>query len=124
MPKPHPTGTVTFFFTDIEGSTILAQDYPDTWESLREHHNNILRNAIEFHNGYVFRIIGDAFCAAFHTAADAVRAALRSQRELYAKPWEGPPIRVRMGIHTGQAEIHTAKTDPAPQYRQSESSDG
>jgi predicted ATPase/class 3 adenylate cyclase len=105
MNKFFPTGTVSFLFTDIEGSTKLAQEYPETWESLREEHNTILRSAIESQQGYVFRIIGDAFCAAFHTVGEALQAALQSQRGLRAKAWEGPPIRVRMGIHTGQAEI-------------------
>ncbi len=69
-----PSGTVTFLFTDIEGSTKLAQQHRDQWEILRNRHHTILRNAIELHNGYVFQIIGDAFCAAFHTAGDALRA--------------------------------------------------
>jgi predicted ATPase/class 3 adenylate cyclase len=105
MNNSLPTGTVTFLFTDIEGSTKLAQEYPETWESLREQHNTILRRPIEAQQGYVFRIIGDAFCAAFHTVGDALHAALQAQRGLQAKAWEGPPIRVRMGIHTGQAEV-------------------
>jgi predicted ATPase/class 3 adenylate cyclase len=100
-----PTGTVSFLFTDIEGSTKLAQEHPDTWESLRKQHDTILRDAIELHNGYVFRIIGDAFCAAFHNAGDALRAALKAQFGLNAKTWVGPAIKVRMGIHTGKAEI-------------------
>ena len=105
MNKSLPTGTVTFLFTDIEGSTKLAQGYPDTWETLRKHHDIILRNAIESQNGFVFRIVGDAFCAAFPTAGDALQAALIAQTDLNAKNWEGPPIKVRMGIHTGQADI-------------------
>lgn len=105
MNKSLPTGTVTFLFTDIEGSTKLAQGYPDTWETLRKHHDIILRNAIESRNGFVFRIVGDAFCAAFPTAGDALQAALKAQIDLNAKNWEGPPIKVRMGIHTGQADI-------------------
>jgi predicted ATPase/class 3 adenylate cyclase len=100
-----PTGTVTFLFTDIEGSTKLAQEYADAWEILRRHHNQILRASIEAQNGYVFRIVGDAFCAAFHAAGDALRAALKSQIDLNEKPWEGPQIKVRMGIHTGRADI-------------------
>ena len=66
-----PTGTVTFLFTDIEGSTKLAQQHRDSWETLRERHHAILLSAIETHNGYVFQIIGDAFCAAFHMAGEA-----------------------------------------------------
>ena len=74
-----PTGTVTFLFTDIEGSTRLAQEHPNTWEALRARHHDILRSAIEAHNGYVFQIIGDAFCVAFHTAGAALRAAAKAQ---------------------------------------------
>jgi predicted ATPase/class 3 adenylate cyclase len=100
-----PTGTVTFLFTDIEGSTKLAQEYVDTWESLRKRHDAILRNAIESQNGYVFRTVGDAFCAAFRTAGDALRAAFTSQLKLNAEISQGLRIKVRMGIHTGEAEI-------------------
>jgi predicted ATPase/class 3 adenylate cyclase len=100
-----PTGTVTFLFTDIEGSTKLAQEHPDTWESLRKRHHAILKSAIESHNGYVFQIIGDAFCAAFHTAGDALRAAVKSQIDLHAENWGDAIIKVRIGIHTGKAEI-------------------
>src|SRR3989304_968421 len=100
-----PTGTVTFLFTDIEGSTKLAREHPDTWESMRERHHVILQSAIESHNGYVFQIIGDAFCAAFHTAGDALRAAAKSQNDLHIENWGDAPVKVRMGIHTGKAEI-------------------
>ncbi|NJC99004.1 MAG: hypothetical protein C3F07_04270 [Anaerolineales bacterium] len=100
-----PTGTVTFLFTDIEGSTKLAQQHPDKWESLRARHHTILNSAIESNNGYVFQIIGDAFCASFHTAGDAVRAATKGQTDLYQRDWADAPIRVRMGIHTGKAEL-------------------
>ena len=100
-----PTGTVTFLFTDIEGSTKLAQKYPDRWESLRECHHAILKSAIESHNGHVFQIIGDEFCVAFHTAGDALRAAIKSQINLHNENWGDTPIKVRMGIHTGKAEM-------------------
>ena len=100
-----PSGTVTFLFTDIEASTKLALHHRDQWETLRARHHAILRSAIEAHNGYVFQIIGDAFCAAFHTAGDALQAAAKSQMELHAEYWGDAPIKVRMGIHTGKAEI-------------------
>ena len=100
-----PTGTVTFLFTDIEGSTKLAQQYPIQWEALRERHHAILKYAIESHNGYVFQVIGDAFCATFHTARDGLQAALEAQRKLQMEPWGETPIRVRMGLHTGSAEL-------------------
>jgi class 3 adenylate cyclase len=79
-----PTGTVTFLFTDIEGSTRLAQQSRDAWEALRACHHAILRAAIEAQDGYVFQIIGDAFCAAFSTAEDAIRAAIKAQIDLNA----------------------------------------
>jgi predicted ATPase/class 3 adenylate cyclase len=99
-----PSGTVTFLFTDIEGSTTLAQKYPDKWESLRERHNDILKSAIESHRGYVFQIIGDAFCASFHTTGDAIRAAAQAQIDLFNEKWGEDPIKVRMGINTGTAQ--------------------
>ena len=58
-----PSGTVTFLFTEIEGSTKLAREHPATWESSRARHHQILREAIEANHGFVFQIIGDAFCA-------------------------------------------------------------
>lgn len=101
----YPTGTVTFLFTDIEGSTKLAREHPEAWEVLRARHHALLRAAIEAHRGYVFEIVGDAFCAAFHTGSDAVRAAVKCQIDLHAENWGETPIRVRMGIHTGPAEL-------------------
>jgi class 3 adenylate cyclase len=58
-----PSGTVTFLFTDIEGSTKLAREHPETWETARAKHHAILQGASESNNGFVFQIIGDAFCA-------------------------------------------------------------
>ncbi|HNO32211.1 MAG TPA: adenylate/guanylate cyclase domain-containing protein, partial [Anaerolineales bacterium] len=103
-----PTGTVTFLFTDIEGSTKLAREYPDKWESLRKRHHEILQAAMGTHNGYVFQIIGDAFCVAFHTARDAVNAAMEAQSKLRTEDWDAAPIKVRMGVHTGEAELQEA----------------
>ena len=100
-----PSGTVTFLFTDIEGSTKLAQGHPDKWESLQQRHHAILQSAIETHNGHVFQVIGDAFCAAFHTAKDGLNAAIEAQRKLQTENWDGTPVKVRMGLHTGSAEI-------------------
>ena len=99
-----PTGTVTFLFTDIEGSTKLAREHPDAWENVRARHHAILHDAIGCYQGHVFQIIGDAFCAAFHTAGDALKAAIKSQRDLQSELWGETVIRVRMGIHTGEAE--------------------
>ncbi len=99
-----PTGTVTFLFTDIEGSTTLAQRYPAEMPALLARHHAILREAIETHHGHVFQIIGDAFCAAFPTANDALNAALDAQRGLQHEAWQPAPIKVRMGLHTGSAQ--------------------
>ncbi len=99
-----PTGTVTFLFTDIEGSTALAQQFPAELPALLARHHAILHHAIQTHNGRVFQIIGDAFCAAFHTASDALQAALDAQRGLQHEMWNPAPIKVRMGIHTGSAQ--------------------
>ena len=101
----HPSGTVTFLFTDIEGSTRLAREHPGVWEAQRARHHQILRQAIESNHGYVFQIVGDAFCAAFHKAGDALQAALQAQRALQDEPWGEGVLRVRMGIHTGEAEL-------------------
>lgn len=100
-----PNGTVTFLFTDIEGSTNLAHHYPDQWESLRARHHAILQSAMDVHNGYVFQIIGDAFCVAFSSSIDAVNAALEAQRCLLDEAWAPAPVKVRIGIHSGTAQL-------------------
>jgi predicted ATPase/class 3 adenylate cyclase len=101
-----PSGTVTFLFTDIQGSTKFALENSETWEALRARHNGILQSAIQANNGYVFQIIGDAFCAAFHTAYNGLSAALKAQQNIQKEDWGGIPICVRMGLHTGPAELH------------------
>src|SRR5215216_1933888 len=102
----RPTGTVTFLFTDIEGSTKLAQQFPDEMPALLARHHEILHQAIEAQNGYVFQIIGDAFCVAFHSANEALHTALSVQKLLHAEPWSPASIKVRMGIHTGAAQLN------------------
>src|SRR5918993_1363302 len=97
-----PTGTVTFLFTDIEGSTRLWERDPSAMQQALARHDGILRSVIETNGGFVFKTIGDAFCAAFSSATDAVEAALIAQRALRAESWEVESlIRVRMAIHTG-----------------------
>lgn len=100
-----PSGTVTFLFTDIEGSTKLAQQYPDAMPALLARHHEILHQSIRAYDGYVFQIIGDAFCVAFHTAINGVNAAIEAQRQLQNEEWGDAPIKVRMGIHTGTAQV-------------------
>jgi predicted ATPase/class 3 adenylate cyclase len=101
-----PSGTVTFLFTDIEGSTRLSQEVPDAMPALLKRHDDILFQAIQSHRGHVLRNIGDGFCAAFSSASDAVEAVLEAQRLLQHEPWVPAPIRVRMGLHTGTAELN------------------
>ena len=99
-----PTGTVTFLFTDIEGSTKLSQDFPDTYHDLLERHNEILQNAVESVNGFVFKTVGDAFCCAFQKTEDAIRAAVQAQKKFNSENRDDTFIKVRMGIHKGNAE--------------------
>jgi predicted ATPase/class 3 adenylate cyclase/DNA-binding CsgD family transcriptional regulator len=100
-----PTGTVTFLFTDIEGSTSLWERHPKAMQSALVRHDELLTWAIEEHGGYVFKTVGDAFCAAFADASDALEAALETQRALYGEEWEeGFVMKVRMALHTGAAE--------------------
>ncbi|MGE5464580.1 MAG: tetratricopeptide repeat protein, partial [Syntrophothermus sp.] len=96
---------VTFLFTDIQGSTTLAQQYPDDHPALLARHNEILSQAIESSRGFVFQTAGDSFCAAFHNAIDALMAAIQAQKNLQTEPWSPAPVKVRMGIHTGKAEL-------------------
>src|SRR5215210_9101731 len=101
-----PTGTVTFLFTDIEGSSRMWEKSPQTMRSALARHEEILHSAIGAHRGYVFKTVGDAFCAAFPTAPEALEAALYAQRALFAEEWpkEVGQLRVRMALHTAAAE--------------------
>ena len=98
------TGKITFLFTDIEGSTRLAQKYPELMQSVLLKHHAILRSSIESSNGFVFEIIGDAFCASFNEPASAIIAAIEIQKKLAAEKWDIPELKVRIGIHTGEAD--------------------
>jgi len=102
-----PTGTVTFLFTDIEGSTRLLQDLgPDRYREVAEGHGRILREAIVAGRGGEVRTEGDSFFAAFPTPTAAVNAAVRAQRELAAREWPtARSVRVRMGLHTGEGVL-------------------
>jgi predicted ATPase/class 3 adenylate cyclase/Tfp pilus assembly protein PilF len=100
-----PSGTVTFLFTDIEGSTKRWEQHPSAMRAALARHDALLREAIEAHGGYVFKTVGDAFCAAFPTAVDALSATLDAHRALQAEEWgETGPLRVRVGLHTGMAQ--------------------
>lgn len=100
-----PSGTVTLLFTDIEGSTRLWEDEPDAMAAALRRHDTIIRTAIEDPGGFVFKTVGDAFCAAFATPRAALSATVAAQRQLSAESWPtGRPIRVRMALHTGVCE--------------------
>src|ERR687886_2614102 len=105
MPSP-PTGTVTFLFTDIEGSTRMWERSPQAMQAALSRHDEILRRVTQEREGYVFKTVGDAFCVAFSTAPDALEASLSAQRELFAEEWgEGTgPLRVRMALHMSATE--------------------
>ncbi len=101
----RPSGTVTFLFTDIEGSTRLWELDPDEMRRAVARHDELLRAVVHRCHGYVFSSGGDGLAAAFQRAADAVAAAVEAQRRLGTEPWpDAAPIRVRMSVHTGEAE--------------------
>jgi predicted ATPase/class 3 adenylate cyclase len=100
-----PSGTVTFVFTDIEGSTVRWDRDRAAMQDAVQRHDGIMRAAIAAHAGHVFKTIGDAFCAAFARPEDAVAAMLAAQRALGAEDFAAVDgIRVRMAIHTGTAD--------------------
>jgi class 3 adenylate cyclase len=103
--NPRPTGTVTFLFTDIEGSASLWEHHSSSMSIALHQHNYLLRHTIEAHGGHVFKTVGDAFCAVFQSARAAVQAAIEAQRALVREEWGAiGPIRVRMALHTGEVE--------------------
>jgi predicted ATPase/class 3 adenylate cyclase len=105
-PTALPTGTVTFLFTDVEGSTRLAESLGDAFGPLLERHHALLRDAIAAGGGVEVSTEGDAFFAVFTSAPRAVAAVAEAQRALAAEPWtRGADVRVRMGLHTGEAVI-------------------
>jgi predicted ATPase/class 3 adenylate cyclase len=99
-----PSGTITFLFTDIEGSTRMWEDDPDTAAASVRRHDALMREAIEANDGFVFNTAGDSFAVAFEDPGHAVAAAFDAQDRIGRESWPGPQIRVRMGLHTGEAE--------------------
>jgi predicted ATPase/class 3 adenylate cyclase len=99
--------TVTFLFTDIEGSSRMWELDPAAMDAALHLHNRVVANALHAHRGKIFKSMGDAFCCAFEDAADATRAAIATQIELGKETWPEStgPLRVRIGLHTGAA-IH------------------
>src|SRR5262245_13807138 len=100
-----PSGTVTFLFTDVEGSTRLLERHPEAYRGAIARHHTILSAAVGQSRGSVFETVGDAVYAVFASPRDAVAAALRAQHDLHGSSYgELGPLRVRMGLHTGEAE--------------------
>jgi predicted ATPase/class 3 adenylate cyclase/DNA-binding CsgD family transcriptional regulator/Tfp pilus assembly protein PilF len=97
-----PSGTVTLLFTDIEGSSALWESHREEMRVALARHDELLRSAIESSGGHVFKTVGDAFCAAFDVAEQALAAAVAVQRAIAAERWPEPLVlRVRMGMHSG-----------------------
>src|SRR6266508_1072047 len=113
-----PEGTLTFCFTDIEGSTQLWEQHPQAMPAALARHDAILHALITAHHGVVFKTVGDSAHAVFSTAPDALAAALACQRALHAEPWgETGPLLVRMALHTGMAVARDGDYYGAPLNR-------
>ena len=103
MPEPR-VGTVTFLFTDVEGSTRLVRQLRDRYPAVLEDHRRLVRDAFSRHGGEEVDTQGDAFFYVFSRARDAAAAAAEAQLALQAHAWpEDAELRVRMGMHTGES---------------------
>jgi class 3 adenylate cyclase len=106
MSTPLPSGTVTFVFTDIEGSTRLLQELGDEYADVSRDHRRIVREAFGTHDGTEIDTQGDSFFFSFRRAREAVAAAVEAQRRLSAHRWpHAKAVRVRMGLHTGEPTV-------------------
>jgi len=113
-----PSGTVTFLFTDVEGSTRLLERQPDAYRTAITRHHTMLSEAVTHNHGAVFETVGDAVYAAFASPRDAVAAALRAQRDLDdASRGDVVTLKVRMGLHTGVVERQGGHYFGAALYR-------
>ena len=101
-----PRGTVTFLFTDIEGSTRLVKQLRDHYADVLTEHQRILREAFDAHSGREIDRQGDSFFVAFPRAKDAISAAVDAQRAVAEQTWpQGAELHVRMGVHTGEPTV-------------------
>src|SRR3954470_11119878 len=98
-----PSGTVTFLFTDIVGSTRRWEEHGEDMAAALARHDVLLSSAIEAAGGTVFKHTGDGVVAVFRSAAGAVAAAVSAQQHLGSESWRGEPVAVRMGVHSGEA---------------------
>ena len=105
-PLATTSGTVTFLFTDIEGSSTRWEQDAEAMAAALVRHDELITVAVTGNSGRVFKHTGDGVCAVFASASDAVVAAVAAQRALAAADWGRPgPLRVRIGVHTGEAEV-------------------
>jgi predicted ATPase/class 3 adenylate cyclase len=103
---PSTSTILTFLFTDLQGSTRLWQQYPEVMKTVLARHDELVRAAVEGSNGQVVKTTGDGFHAAFSSAQDGLRACIQAQRSLSEEVWgETGPLRVRMGLHIGEAQL-------------------
>lgn len=110
-PEPAPR-TLTFLFTDLEGSTRLWERFPDAMRMAITRHDAILRAAVEDSGGQVVKTTGDGLMAIFSLVAGAVRSSVTAQRELMQERWgETGPLRVRVGLHTELNEVRRRLAD-------------
>jgi class 3 adenylate cyclase len=118
LPTGLPAGTVTFLFTDLEGSTGPQQAHPAAYRAAVRRHHALLRGAVEASGGVVFETVGDAVSAAFARPSDAVAAALAGQLALQREPWGATgPLRARMGVHLREAGAYPSPgAQPAARY--------
>ncbi len=101
-----PTGTVTFFFSDIEGSTRLIQRLGEGYPQVLLAHHTVLRQALAANGGHELRTEGDSFFIVFDSALQACAGAAAAQKALHAHPWpDGGEVRIRIGLHTGEATL-------------------
>src|SRR5215207_3650245 len=108
MQREPASGTLTFLFTDLEGSTRRWERFPQAMNVALERHDAILGAAVAGSNGQVVKTTGDGIMAVFASPADAVRACVTAQRGLAAQPWEETgALRVRMALHAGEAATRT-----------------
>ncbi len=104
----RPSGTVTFLFSDIEGGTQLWEEQPEAMSAALARHDALMQQAIEASGGFVFKTVGDAFHAVFEQPNAALAAAIAAQAALHSEAWtlaDGKKMRVRMALHTGNAEL-------------------
>jgi len=105
VPSELPSRTFTFLFTDLEGSTQLWEQFPQAMKPALERHDALLRSAVESSNGQVVKTTGDGLMAFFSSALDGVNACLKAQQSLQDETWgETGPLKVRMGLHVGEAQ--------------------